>query len=337
MHFLESELFINPIGRLSIMPILDMPLEQLKTYKGINPCPRDLDLYWDTAIAGMRALDPKTELAPAAFQAPFAECFDLYFTGVDGARVHAKYLRPKKSTGKHPAICMFHGYSGDSGDWAEKLNYVAAGFSVAALDARGQGGLSEDTGGIRGNTLNGHIIRGLDDVAEKLLYRSIFLDTAQLARIVMAMPEVDAERVGATGGSQGGALTLACASLEPGIRRLAPMYPFLCDYRRVWEMDLARDAYRELSEYFRHFDPMHKREEEIFTKLGYIDLQHLVKRIGGEVLMLTGLMDTICPPSTQFAAYNKITSPKKMAIYPDFGHEYLPGSADMIFEFMLGL
>jgi cephalosporin-C deacetylase len=319
------------------MPIVDMPLDQLKTYKGINPCPPDIDGYWDEAVAGMRALDPKVKLVPAAFQTPFAECFDLYFTGVGGARVHAKYLRPKKSASKHPAVCMFHGYSGSSGDWADKLNYVAAGFSVVALDARGQGGLSEDAGGVRGNTLRGHIVRGLDDAPEKLLFRSIFLDTAQIARIVMAMPEVDEARVGATGGSQGGALTLACASLEPGIKRAAPVFPFLCDYRRVWEMDLAKDAYAELNEYFRNFDPLHRREEEIFMKLGYIDLQHIVKRINAEILMLTGLMDTICPPSTQFAAYNKITSKKNMVIYPDFGHEGLPESSDIIYEFMMGL
>jgi cephalosporin-C deacetylase len=320
------------------MPLIDMPLEQLKTYKGVNPCPHDIDRFWDKSVAEMRALDPKVELKPAEFQVPFAECFHLYFTGVGGARVHAKYLRPKGAKAKHPAVLMFHGYSGDAGDWADKLNYVAAGYSVAALDARGQAGLSEDVGGVQGNTLHGHIIRGLDDASpDKLLFRSIYLDTAELARIVMAMPEVDPARVGATGGSQGGALTIACASLEPGIRRAAPMFPFLCDYRRVWEMDLAKDAYRELCEYFRHADPLHKREAEIFLRLGYIDLQHLAHRIGADILMLTGLMDTICPPSTQFAAYNKITSPKKMVIYPDFGHEGLPGSNDIIFEYMMGL
>ena len=40
--------------------------------------------------------------------------------------------------------------------------------------------------------------------------------------------------------------------------------------------------------------------------------------------MGVGLMDKICPPSTQFAAYNKITSPKSVLTYPDFGHEHLP-------------
>jgi len=55
------------------------------------------------------------------------------------------------------------------------------------------------------------------------------------------------------------------------------------------------------------------------------------------VLMATGLMDNICPPSTQFAAYNRITSHKKMEIYPDFGHEGLPGFDDMIYQFMVGM
>ncbi len=78
----------------------------------------------------------------------------------------------------------------------DKLAYVSQGFSVAALDCRGQGGLSEDLSLVSGNTHHGHIIRGLSDALagapEKLLYRQIFLDTAQLANIVMNMPEVDA-------------------------------------------------------------------------------------------------------------------------------------------------
>ncbi len=319
------------------MPLLDMSLEELKKYNGSSPCPSDIDEYWERALAEMKATDSKVELIPAEFQVPFAECFDLFFTGVKGARVHAKYLRPKNKEEKHPAILQFHGYSGNCGDWNDKLNYVAMGYSVAALDCRGQGGKSEDVGGVKGNTFNGHIIRGLDQSADDLLFRHIFLDTAQLAGIVMDMPEVDETRVGAMGGSQGGALTLACAALEPGIKKLAPVYPFLCDYKRVWDMDLAKDAYAEIKNYFRQFDPRHEREDEIFRKLGYIDLQNLVKRIQGEVFMNVGLMDAICPPSTQFAAYNKINAKKTMDVYPDFGHENIPQMMDRVYTFMMNL
>src|SRR5690606_5316127 len=129
--------------------------------------------------------------------------------GVRGARIYAKYLRPKKPAAKpHPAVVIFHGYSGSSGDWQDKLSWVSAGYAVAALDVRGQGGRSEDAGGVKGTTHRGHIIRGLDDHPDNLLFRHVFLDTAQLAGIVMSFDEVDENRVGALGGSQGGALTL---------------------------------------------------------------------------------------------------------------------------------
>lgn len=320
------------------MPLLfDMPWDQLQTYKGINPKPEDFDEFWDKGLREVQGIDPKIELNPSCFQSSFAECLDMYFTGVGGARIHAKLIRPKNQDKPHPAVLMFHGYSVSSGDWNDKLGYAAAGFTVAALDCRGQGGLSEDVGGVKGTTLRGQIIRGLGDRPERLLFRQIFLDTAQLAGIVMSMPHVDPDRVAATGGSQGGGLTLACASLVPEIRRVAPVFPFLSDYKRVWEMDLAKDAYSELQNYFRQFDPLHEREDEIFTQLGYIDVQHLTPRIKGEVMMGIGLMDTICPPSTQFAAYNKIRSKKSLRVYPDFGHELIPGHADDIFQFLSDL
>jgi cephalosporin-C deacetylase len=320
------------------MPLsFDLPFADLLTYQGVNPRPADFDAYWETALAEMRALDPQIERIPADFQTDFAYCEHLYFTGVGGARVHAKLLTPRHQTEPGPALLMFHGYANYSGDWVDKLPYVAQGITVAALDCRGQGGLSEDVGGVKGWTLFGHIVRGLADAPEKLLYRAHFLDTAQLARIVMAMPQVDASRVGATGASQGGGLTLACAALEPRIKQIAPVFPFLSDYRRVWDLDLDVDAYAELRDWFRHFDPMHQREEEVFTRLGYIDVQHLAGRIRAKTQFYVGLMDTICPPSTQFAAYNKIPATKALMVYPDFAHEDFPGRRDKIFQFMLAL
>jgi cephalosporin-C deacetylase len=315
------------------MPIIDLPLAELERYQGKNPRPEDFDEYWARALEEVNALELRWDLLHSEFQTASAECFHLYFTGVRGARIHAKYVRPRQRRGKGPALLEFHGYSGNSGDFATKLGWVGGGFSVAALDCRGQGGLSEDSGGMRGTTLNGHIVRGLLDSPDKLLFRDIFLDTVQLARIVSTFEEVDPGRIGAHGASQGGALTLACAALFPGIKKAAPVYPFLSDYQRVWEMDLAKDAYAELRHFFRHHDPTHAREQEWFRRLGYIDVQHLAPRIQGEVMMAIGLMDPICPPSTQFAIYNKLQTRKSHVIFPDFAHEHLPGWADKEWTF----
>lgn len=313
-----------------------MPVKELENYAGTNPRPADFDDYWEKAIAEMKGIDPKVTMTAASFQAPGVECYDMYFTGVNGARVYAKHLRPAKSSGKMPAVLLFHGYSGESGDWYTKLGYVASGAAVFAMDVRGQGGKSEDAGGVCGNTYHGHIIRGLEEKdPHKLLFRDIFLDTAQLAGLAMELDYIDETKVYAAGGSQGGALTMACAALEPRVAKAVPCYPFLCDYKRVWEMDLGRLPYSELRDYFRWFDPRHQREEEIFTKLGYIDIQNLAPRIRGDVLMFTALMDDVCPPSTQYAAYNKLTCQKRHILYPDFGHEYLRETDDITFDFLM--
>jgi cephalosporin-C deacetylase len=322
------------------MPLVDKPLPELLAYRGRNPRPADFDAYWDAALRELDATAPQPELKPnPLLSTRHVECFDLWFTGVGGARVYAKYLRPKTAAGsapqKHPAVLQFHGYFGHTGDWLDKFGWPAEGFCYAAMDARGQGGRSEDNGQVKGTTIRGHIVRGLDDPdPRKLAFRQVFLDTAQLARVVMSFAEVDPNRVGCFGASQGGALSLACAALEPRIKRAAPVYPFLSDYQRIWEMDLAKDAYEELRHFFRYHDPRHERAAEIFTKLGYIDVQHLAPRVRADVLMFTSLMDTLTPPSSQFAAYNKLTGKKDFVLYPDFGHEALPGQIDRTFNFM---
>ncbi len=214
---------------------------------------------------------------------------------------------PKNVTGRVPAVLLFHGLSGCASDFCDLLKYVAEGYVAAFMDARGQAGLSEDVGGHVGTTFSTMFTRGIDGDKHNLLMRDVFLDTALLAKIIMDLPYVDENRVGVTGGSQGGALSVACACLGPRIKKCAPCVPCLSDYKRVYEMDLNRNAYEGLWYYFRNYDPRYEREDEIFEKLGYIDIQNLAKRMKAEVLMFTGLMDTICPPSTQFAMFNKIT------------------------------
>ena len=105
------------------MPTIDMPLEQLETYMGTNPCPDDIDTFWDCAMEEMRATKAHIARIPAPFHATGVECFDLTFTGVGDASIYAKYMRPKGQKNCGAIIC-FHGYSGNSGDWTEKLSYV---------------------------------------------------------------------------------------------------------------------------------------------------------------------------------------------------------------------
>ena len=317
------------------MPLIDMSLEKLYEYKGVNPRPDDFDEFWAKALAELDTVDPKITLTPASFKCDFADCFDMTFYSTKGARIYAKFVRPKNIDGKVPAIIRFHGLAGNCGRWTSLIQFAAQGYCIAAMDCRGQGGFSVDVGGALGTTYTTPFMRGLDGDPQDLYYRDVFLDTALITRLVMSLDYVDETRVCVFGGSQGGGLSVACASLVPEVKLCLPTYPYLSDYKRVWDMDLDKGAYEGLRYYFRCFDPRHEREDEIFTKLGYIDIQHLAPRIKAKVRMATGLMDTTCPPSTQFAAYNKMTCEKEVVIYPDFTHEGLSNDEDLIFEYII--
>lgn len=316
------------------MPIVDMPVEQLFKYEGSSPCPKDIDEYWDAALNEMNSINPNAEFIKKDFPSKSTQMYDLYYTGTKNARIYAKVAIPRNVEGKMPAVLMFHGLSQSSYEWSGLLKYASEGYVVAYMDARGQGGLSEDVGGIVGTTYTTPFMRGVDDDKNNLLMRDIYLDTALLAKIIMELDCVDENRVAVTGWSQGGGLSIACACLVPEIKKCAAVYPYLSDYKRVYDMDLNKGAYEGLRYYFRNFDPTHQHVDEVYEKLGYIDIQNLAKRMKAELLMLTGLVDVTCPPSTQFAMYNKVPSKKNVIFYPEYGHETLKGGEDFIFEFL---
>ena len=93
--------------------MVDMPVEELRLYHGINPKPADFDDYWRNALEELAAVTPAVKLEPAEFQPPHVQCDHLWFTGTGGARLHAKLLRPRAAGGARAgaAVLRFHGYT----------------------------------------------------------------------------------------------------------------------------------------------------------------------------------------------------------------------------------
>ncbi len=317
------------------MAAFEMSFEELQKYKGKTPKPEDFDDFWEDALGEHELSNLDYDVYPADFSAKGTKCQLLKFTGVGGATIQSKFIIPEEPSEKCKGILMFHGYRFHSGEWTEKLVYpLAQNAAILAMDVRGQAGGSIDSfeGGLE--TIYGHITRGvLEHDPQKLFYRNVYLDTVKAARILMSMGEIDKNRIGATGVSQGGGLAVACAALEPQIKKLCAFYPFLSDFRRMEDLDFASEAYIQLKQFFRMRDPRHEREDELYYKLGYIDIQNLAPRIRAEVLWFCGMSDHTCPPSTQFAAYNKITAQKRMILYPEYDHEKLHGAEDIRFKF----
>jgi cephalosporin-C deacetylase-like acetyl esterase len=60
--------------------------------------------------------------------------------------------------------------------------------------------------------------------------------------------------------------------------------------------------------------------DKVFETLSYIDIKNLASWIKAPVLMAVGLMDDVCPPHINFAAYNQLKVPKEYIVYPESGH-----------------
>jgi cephalosporin-C deacetylase len=120
-----------------------------------------------------------------------------------------------------------------------------------------------------------------------------------------------------TGGSQGGALTIAAAALQPDVWAAMPDVPFLCDFRRATEL-VETDPYCEIVRYLSvHRDQV----DAVFGTLSYFDVAALGKLAKAPALFSVALMDTICPPSTVYAAYNRYGGQKQIAEYQFNNHE----------------
>ena len=311
------------------MPNIDMPLNELKEYMGCSLKTSDFEEFWNNKVNEIKGTKISFEMNESYFQLEGVICYDLIFKGTDGASIYCKYVRPQED-GVYPTLFNFHGYHVDSGDWFDKASLAKFGYNIFAMDSRGQGGKSEDNMSTKGSTLTGHIMKGIDEGPENLMFTKIFLDTVYLVELAKSLKVVDKEKMYSFGASQGGALSIACAALNKEIKKVFACYPFLSDYRRLFDMPSLMGAYGEINQYFKFSDPLHEKEEKIFETLSYIDIQNFAENMECELTMFTGLMDDICAPSSQFAFYNKFRGEKKLFVYPQHGHEWLPKFMDTV-------
>ena len=309
-------------------------IRRLDGYRGADACPGDFDAFWGERIAEADAIPLSFSCEPSEVPAyPTCEFFDLWFMGVDGARLHAKYVRPRSSR-PVPLVLQFHGYPGASRSWLEQCSFAGMGMALIAFDCPGQGGPSRDAGGYPGTTVAGHLVAGLEGGPEDLYYVRVHQDIRILCRIVEELPEIDRSRVYVNGASQGGGLGVATCALNPGlIARAAILYPFLADFRMVWELGADEGAYEGLRYYSHWFDPHGGRLDEAFGKLAYVDAKNFAHLVRCPVLFGTGLADMVCPPPTQCAVYNNLVCEKRRMLYESSGHEEIQEFDDLIIPF----
>ena len=296
----------------------DMPLEQLEAYRPKLAEPDDFDQFWRDTMIESRTQPLNPVFEPVSFGLELVDVFDTEFSGFDGERVKAWLLLPANTDNKKlPCVVEYTGYTGGRNLPYEWLTWPNTGIAHLVMDSRGQGGDTPDlqTEGAPG-PLHGYLTRGIHS-RETFFYKRLLVDAVRAVEAARSHPNVDTDRVGVAGISQGGGISLAVAGLDPTVSILMSDIPFLCHYQRAATL-VDTKPYGELATYLTR-RPGH--EDRVFEVLSYFDGVNFATRAIAPALFSVGLMDQVCPPSTVYAAYNRYSGPKTINVYPFHQHD----------------
>jgi cephalosporin-C deacetylase len=265
----------------------------------------DFDEFWAQARAELDAVAPEWVVTPLPDSSSVARTIYLVSgRSLGGEIIQGFYAKPNKP-GKYPAIINYMGYG--SKPWCFNPD-GAPDYAEFVLSVRGQG-LNEPN-----NKYGDWITYNLDD-KENYYYRGAFMDLVRAVDFVASRPEVDTDHIFAEGGSQGGAFTMVAAALDSRISAAAPTIPFLSDYPDYFSI-----VHWPTEPVLRRASELGIPDEELYKTLSYFDVKNFAGKIKCPVVMGFGLQDGVCPPHTNFAGYNLITSPKEYRCYAQAGH-----------------
>lgn len=292
------------------MPLFDLSGGALRGYRSDVAPPGDFDAFWGATLAQARAEAQPAHYERAGAALKLVEVFDVTFSGFGGHPVRAWLILPRGREKPLPCVVKFIGYGGGRGFPQEHLLWPAAGYAAFVMDTRGQGSTwsKGDTPDPVGSepAHPGFMTRGIAS-RETFYYRRVFTDAVRAAETARSHEAIDGERIAVVGGSQGGGIALAAAGLDAKVRAMMADVPFLCDFPRAIGMT-PRDPYPEIVRYLAvHRDKV----ADVMETLRYFDGICFGARCRASALFSVAMMDTICPPSTVFAAFNAFAGADK--------------------------
>tara|TARA_Y100001934_G_scaffold253922_1_gene319352 strand:+ start:1680 stop:2606 length:927 start_codon:yes stop_codon:yes gene_type:complete len=282
-----------------------------RNYRCMVVKPDDFDDFWEGVLTDVACvdLDPVMEKDPLRSNED-VDVYQVFFTSIDQVRISAWYSLPKNPNGKLPAMVQLPGYQSDPPiprDWAAK------GYACISVNPRGKvRSRSQFDPGYPG-LLTYNIID-----KNSYSYRGFYVDAWRSVDFLLSRPEVDSDRIGAVGGSQGGALATTIAAMRSEISAVSISAPYLCGYMDAIELTHTY-PFHEINDYLNIYPD---RRDQVAQTLAYFDGISFAEKIKCPVILNVGLQDNVVPPETGFALFNAIASEDKVLYeYDGHGHE----------------
>jgi cephalosporin-C deacetylase len=276
--------------------------------------PADFDKFWSDAIAAVKKipLNPKVELMKD-YSTAEVDVYHVNFNNINGSKVYGMLSVPK-APGKYPAALRVPGagiraYKGDVNTASKGVITLEIG--IHGMPVNLDKGVYDD---LRSGALNSYQMSNLDDKNRYYYYR-VYLGCIKALDFLTSHEKYDGSNLAVYGGSQGGALSIVTAALDPRVKYLAAYYPALSD--------VTGTLFNRAGGWPHLFVGRNKSFNDTPAKLEtvkYYDVVNFAKRLKVPGFYSWGYNDLTCPPTSMHAAYNVITAPKELVIYKETGH-----------------
>jgi cephalosporin-C deacetylase-like acetyl esterase len=287
--------------------------------------PADFIDFWEQAKAESAKipLDSKMVLLPERC----TENVNVYQVNIEnyryGARVYGILCVPKKE-GKYPAILKVPGagirpYNGDEAT-AEK-GFITLEIGIHGIPVTMDPAVYYN---LEAGALSQYWNVDLDD-RDHYYYKRVYLGCVRANDFLTSLPQFDGVNLGVTGGSQGGALSIITAALDPRVKYLAAFYPALCDLTGY--LHGRAGGWPHL--FYKKNLSFNNKKEKIETA-GYYDVVNFARLLKVPGMYSWGFNDETCPPTSMYAAYNVITAPKSLFLSQETGHWTYPEQSEKL-------
>jgi len=288
-----------------------MPKTVPQDYQSKMTKPADFDAFWQGVMEQAATIPLAAEAIPEPLRtSDDVEVFQVFYDSLDRVRIAAWYCRPTHRAERAPALLFLPGYQMDPPipkEWARK------GYIALSVAPRGKlRSLRQFNPGYP-NLLTYNIVD-----RHTYAYRGFYVDAWRGIDFLLSRPEVDPSRIGVTGTSQGGGLTICTAAMRHEVRAAAAGAPYLCGFLDAIELTHTY-PYEEINDYLRQHP---ERRAEVEETLAYFDGLNFADHITCPIIVNIGLQDNVCPPETGYALFHRIAATdKRLYTYDGHGHD----------------
>jgi len=284
------------------------------------PEPPDFDAFWSAGKEALAKLPVDAKLTPMPESSNGrVDCWHVSLQNVGpdttGTSRFFGVLCEPKGEGPFPALLQVPGagvraYRGNV-EMAEK-GIITLQVGIHGIPVNLDPPVYEAMGAA---TLSGYPTYNLDE-RDRYYYRRVYLGCVRANDFLVTRPRFDGKHLGVTGGSQGGALSIVTAGLDPRVQLLAPYYPALADVTGYLKNRAGGWPHM--------FREEKRRLAERIAAIPYYDVVNFARRVKVPGLYSWGWNDEVCPPTSMYAAYGVIPGEKALLLALETGHFTTP-------------